>query len=249
LAKRFFDTGTWSKPWFREMPPAEKAAWFYILTNCDTVGVWDADKKLANFCIGAEVDWEILKAAANGNIEVLENGKWWLVDFCRYQYGILKQESASKVQVSLITLLLRHGLWERYVHTVSDTVSGTVQDKDKEKDKVKDKEEEKDKEEYAPGVLLTKEEYGKLVARSGEKTARAAIEKLSVSKAANGYKYKSDYHAILNWALGAVMGQKGGAIPAPPKQEKPTLCPVCSVECSREFGYWVCPEHGRREEL
>ena len=26
-------------------------------------------------------------------------------------------------------------------------------------------------------------------------------------------------------------------------------CPECGKECSREFGYWVCPVHGRKEEL
>jgi hypothetical protein len=246
VSKRFFDTGTWAKPWFRELTPADKVAWFYILTHCDAVGVWDADTKMADFCIGAPVDWANLAEVSNGNIDVLENGKWWMVDFCRYQYGVLKQESQSKVQSSLIALLLRHGLWERYTATVVPT----VQDKDKEKDKEKVKEKEEEKEYYADAVALTTTEYNKLVTRAGERVAKACIEKLSAWKLSKGATYKSDYHAILTWVLGAVTGQKGGAIPAPkaaPASGPP--CPECGKECTREFGYWTCGVHGRKEEL
>lgn len=243
MSKRFFDTNTWAKPWFRELSPEQKAAWFYMLTNCDAVGVWDADTKLAEFCIGAEVDWETLKASANGNIEVLDNGKWWLVDFCRYQYGKLSREAGSGVHKSLVSLLLRHGLWERYAESGAESGADS-----KVKEKEKDKEEEK--EYYADAVALTKAQYGKLVARAGEKVTKAAIEKLSAWKLAKGQTYKSDYHAILTWVLGAVTGQKGGAIPV--LKAAPVAgpaCPECGKECVREFGYWHCPVHGRREEL
>jgi hypothetical protein len=139
MAKRYIDTGLWSKRWFRELPVPGKAAWFYILTNCDPVGVWDSDLKLANFCIGLDVDWDGLRAAANGNIEVLENGKWWVVDFCSYQYGKLDREADSGVRKSLVLLLFRHSLWDKYVCTLpeSDTESASESDtgsKDKEKE-------------------------------------------------------------------------------------------------------------------
>jgi hypothetical protein len=255
MSKRFFDTGTWAKPWFRELTPADKVAWFYMLTNCDLVGVWDADTKLAEFCIGAPVDWEKLLVASNGNIDVLENGKWWFSDFCRYQYGVIKSESKSKVQEAIHSLLLRHGLWERYLDTLSAysmrvEYPGTLQDKDKEKDKEKVKEKEEEKEYYADAVALTTTEYNKLVTRAGERVAKACIEKLSAWKLSKGATYKSDYHAILTWVLGAVTGQKGGAIPAPkaaPVSGPP--CPECGKECVREFGYWTCGVHGRKEEL
>ncbi len=54
---------------------------------------------------------------------------------------------------------------------------------------------------YAPDVLLTDEEYGKLVAEYGTDGATWMIQKLDDYKAARGMTYKSDYRAILNWVV------------------------------------------------
>ena len=60
----------------------------------------------------------------------------------------------------------------------------------------------KTKHKYAPEVLLTEEEYGKLVAEHGEDGAKWMIQKLDDYKASRGTTYKSDYRAILNWVVG-----------------------------------------------
>ncbi len=52
---------------------------------------------------------------------------------------------------------------------------------------------------YADNILLTHDEYQKLVERFGEQGAKDWIDKLSLGKQAKGYKYKSDYAAILTW--------------------------------------------------
>lgn len=54
---------------------------------------------------------------------------------------------------------------------------------------------------YAPCVLLTEDEYGKLAAEHGEEAAKWMIRKLDDYKAAKGATYKSDYRAILNWVV------------------------------------------------
>lgn len=54
---------------------------------------------------------------------------------------------------------------------------------------------------YAPDVLLTDEEYRKLVAEHGTDGATCMIQKLDNYKAARGMTYKSDYRAILNWVV------------------------------------------------
>lgn len=61
---------------------------------------------------------------------------------------------------------------------------------------------------YAPEVLLTEEEYGKLVAAHGEDGAKFMIQKLDDYKAARGTSYKSDYRAILNWVVGEYQKQQ-----------------------------------------
>ena len=49
-------------------------------------------------------------------------------------------------------------------------------------------------------VKLTKEEYEKLVIKFGDVIAKEKIEILSSGKESKGYKYSSDYAAILTWS-------------------------------------------------
>ena len=59
------------------------------------------------------------------------------------------------------------------------------------------------KKQYAENVFLTEDEYSKLTERLNGNTSAVSwcIEKLDNSKGAKGYKYKSDYRAILNWVI------------------------------------------------
>lgn len=111
MSKRFFDTGIWEKPWFMELTPVEKMALMYVMAKCDNVGVWTPNYKLASFQIGSEVMWESLSRRCNGNVEILPDGKWWLVDFCNFQYGELRDE--CRPHQSYLSLLEKHGLKER----------------------------------------------------------------------------------------------------------------------------------------
>ena len=49
-------------------------------------------------------------------------------------------------------------------------------------------------------VLLSDEEHGKLLIRFGELETQERIERLSAGISSKGYKYKSHYATILNWA-------------------------------------------------
>jgi len=109
MGKRFIDTKLMQKEWYMDLTTTEKAAWLYLLCECDAVGVWKPNFRLADFCIGEAVDWEGLLKSTNGNIQVLENGKWFLVDFCDFQYGELK--ATCKPHASYISLLKKHGLF------------------------------------------------------------------------------------------------------------------------------------------
>ncbi len=65
---------------------------------------------------------------------------------------------------------------------------------------------------YAEFVSMTETEYQKLVDKYGEQKTAMFIEKLDNAKGAKGYKYKSDYRAILNWVVEKVQNelQRGG---------------------------------------
>jgi predicted phage replisome organizer len=69
------------------------------------------------------------------------------------------------------------------------------------------------KAERAPLVLLTDSELDKLEKEYGPKNTQAAIKKLSAFKLSKGKRYKSDYGAILSWAMRSVLEK--GAVPEP----------------------------------
>ena len=110
--KRLRDTALWDKPWFTALSPAEKCAWDYMTDKCDNVGVYYVNATIANTHIGEEVDWQSLPEKCNGNIVVLSDSKWWLIDFCSFQHPDLDPTSKSKPIMSYIRDLKKHGLWD-----------------------------------------------------------------------------------------------------------------------------------------
>jgi hypothetical protein len=148
MSKRFLDTSIWERPWFMDLGVADKMAVMYLFAKCDAVGVWVPNYKLANFQLGAEVDWESLIEKCNGNVRVLDNGKWWVVDFCKFQYGELVD--TNNAHRSYLSLLRKHGLEDEFQGLTRGCQAPMDKDKDKEKDKEleKDKDKEEDKELY-----------------------------------------------------------------------------------------------------
>lgn len=145
MSNRFFDTSLFDKEWFMLLHPAEKSAYIYILSKCDNVGVWSPNYILGNLQVGCQIEWEKLPEKCNNNIVILENKKWWIKDFCDFQYGELDENSISKPIISYIKLLKKHDLWELY-NSKKDKNKGHTKGMDtlKEKDKDKDKEKEKE---------------------------------------------------------------------------------------------------------
>jgi phage replication O-like protein O len=63
------------------------------------------------------------------------------------------------------------------------------------------------KQKYFDSVYLKEEEYQTLLGQHGQETTNALISKLNNHKMSKGTTYKSDYHAILNWVIDAVVGE------------------------------------------
>jgi hypothetical protein len=134
----------WDRDWYVGLTCSERCAMDYILCRCDPVGVWSPAFNTANKLIGEKVDWKNLPEKVNGNIVVLKNGKWWVKDFCAFQYGAVKENAKSGVQKSIYALLIKHGLWACYLATVEPTVAPTVGLLLKEKEKEEEKKEKKE---------------------------------------------------------------------------------------------------------
>jgi len=135
MAKRFIDTTIWTQnQWFRKLQPTTKLFWFYLISTCDNVGVWEEDWELASFIIGTEIVKEEIYDDLSERIRILSNKKIWVRDFCDFQYKKLDETNADKPRQSYIELLKNHGLWQEYLYP-NDTVWETFYaSKEKEKE-------------------------------------------------------------------------------------------------------------------
>ena len=150
MAKRFSDSEIWKKQWYCDLSPALKVFWKYICDMCDHAGVWEPNIPLACFQIGAKITEEEILKEFNGNVVKLSNGKFFIPDFIRFQYGDLNKNhnphkpifaSIEKNKLPFLEDL-------KGIDTLSIPLEGflgTLMDKDKDKDKEKDKEKDKDK--------------------------------------------------------------------------------------------------------
>jgi hypothetical protein len=224
MPKRFRDTGLWDKDWYVALTCAERCAFDYALSRCDAVGVWAPAPVIASKIIGEKVDWEVLPGKTNKNIVVLENGKWWFVDFCKFQYGNIKRVTDSKVQKHLCSLLDEHGLWDAYLSTVGSTVDSTVgstvqeEEEEKEKDSSSGKRvREKPKVEFSFDTGLFRGISDEQVSRWCDAYPALEIE-VELAKAAawlqaNPAKRKKNYQRFLvNW-LGRAQERGGDRVP------------------------------------
>jgi hypothetical protein len=78
-----------------------------------------------------------------------------------------------------------------------------------------------EKTQFAEFVNMTNDEYLKLVTKFGEYGAKRMIEILDNAKGAKGYKYKSDYRAILNWVVSRYQEEQDNGKASPQKQSNP----------------------------
>ena len=124
MAKRFIDGAIWTQnQWFRKLKPETKLFWFYIITTCDSVGVWEEDFDLVSYIIGSPIIKADVYRDLNGKIKVLSSKKIWIRDFCDFQYGDLIEDSlANKPHQSYIKLLKKHDLWEEYKNPMTELI-------------------------------------------------------------------------------------------------------------------------------
>lgn len=85
--------------------------------------------------------------------------------------------------------------------------------KEEKKKRVKKEKTEEPKHAYAEYVTMTETQFNKLIDKHGRQAVDWMIEKLDNHKGAKGTKYKSDYHAILNWVVSAYEKEKGSTKP------------------------------------
>jgi len=176
--KRFTETEKWKDPWFRVLSPAQKCLWMYLCDNCDHAGVIEPDFGLVSFQIGAKVSEKDMEALGD-RVLLMDNSKYWVRAFVRFQYGKLSE--ACKPHAPVLAAIARHGIdmddfyknerlskgidrlpdtlskaFDRLPGTLSKGIQETpkgyqsLQEEEKDKDKETDKETETDRDSSLP---------------------------------------------------------------------------------------------------
>lgn len=138
MAKRFIDTEIWDKEKFCSSSDKQKLLTLFITSKCDQIGVFKMANMLITAYIGSPVTKEDILSIPVDIIELSE-GKYWLVNFCKFQYGELKE--TCKPHKKYIEMLKSEGLFERVSKGYPKGIH-TLQEKEKEKEEEKDKEKE-----------------------------------------------------------------------------------------------------------
>lgn len=115
--KRYTDATKWSDPWFQELQKDYKFLWMYLLDKCDHAGIYRFSRKQLEFDLDMKLDVEEMKNVFNGRVIILDNEKWFIYKFVKFQYGQLNpQNSCHK---SVIKILKEYGLYERVTDLLS----------------------------------------------------------------------------------------------------------------------------------
>ena len=101
MSKRFADTDIWRQSWFVDLSPESKLVWFYLVSKCDTVGIWKIDFRqllretgardinLQTFLEEVNRDYVSLtgEPVKRNRVMRIANGKnLWLTGFISFQY-------------------------------------------------------------------------------------------------------------------------------------------------------------------
>lgn len=211
MTSRFTQTEKWEDPWYRKLKPNEKLLFNYICDKCDIAGFWEVDLEFA--AIVTQISPRAIRGAFEGLCRAyISNGTYiWLRNFIRHQknWPLNPKNNAHR---AIIARLDRHPEFQldfqeelsiaNLVVESSPSLGaevGATSPPGKGKGKGKGKEGEILKAKHGDFVLLTPEEYDKLVAKFGKDGTQTRITELNEGIGSKGYKYESHYYTILSW--------------------------------------------------
>jgi len=87
-----------------------KLLFCYLCDACDIAGVWEVNRRTAEFELGAPIDWDAALRRLGDRIEVIAGGrKWRIVKFIQFQYpkGLHPE---CRPHRAVLNLLARHGI-------------------------------------------------------------------------------------------------------------------------------------------
>jgi len=213
-------TSIWKDPTFEDYKPIMKLIFIYLVTNESTTesGIYPITIKTISNETGIPIK-TIEQQLSNGLKNVVydfDNNFVFIKNFLKYNGGgrpDLLQKSIEKNYKNFNT-----PLWNEFIQ-IYPKYSENLQTVDKQlinrskqvasiSNTISISNTNANKNPYAEFVLMTPEEYQKLIDKYGETNTKKFIEKLNNTKGANKkLKYDSDYFAILKWVVEAIIGE------------------------------------------
>lgn len=251
MTLRYIDTAIWTDPWFEELTPDGKLIFIYSWSNdhMNAAGCTSISPKR----IGLEVG--ITEPKVKQALETLHPKVIYFEDF-----NILWAVKFLSKQTKAETFLIKVGKdLEKMPDSVAATVYAAYDNLSipytpcaevidnltvlycTNTDNSFKRNELKEKLTFAENVKMTQKEYDTLVADHGERKTKAFINKLNNHKSSNGKKYKSDYHAILNWVIEAVGAGNGSTPSRNIEQENKAKADKCFAD-HKTTDFMDCPE-------
>jgi hypothetical protein len=147
MAKRFRDSEIWNEDWYIDLPGEYQHLVDFIYDKCDHAGIWKPNVGVYCKLSGFNVSPDSLLNKVNGDKErfiVLENGRWLIPGFIKFQYFDKKSEFSlvltNKLHLSIYNVLIENSVdlgSIRGLQGVLQIPKEKEKDKDKEKEKVK----------------------------------------------------------------------------------------------------------------
>ncbi len=104
MARRMTDTAKWDDDWFMNLSPSAKLLWFYLCDQCDHAGIWKVNRRLVEFKIGKDLDWQAVRTEIGDRVTEIDEGRRWHIrKFVEFQYGAVPKD--NKVHRSVQGLL------------------------------------------------------------------------------------------------------------------------------------------------
>jgi len=144
---------------------------------------------------------------------------------------LLKRVDNTMAQNPEIRKIMNNGDFKKLKETLNNLKSFKAEQNRIDKIRTDTDTEIEKKLQVVPSVFLTPQETEKLISKYSKSIYEEAIQKLSHYKESTGKKYKSDYHAILNWVIEEVGGKPKEDL----EKKKVPACPKCGKSLANEI--------------
>ncbi len=216
--RRMISPDIWQDPWFGKLTHTEQIFFIGIISNCDDEGRILAESPYLRSRIFIYQDIELL--AIDNMLSKFKdtNRNFYLYNVNGSHYVYLKTwnkyQKPEHASPSTLPPPPNQSVNDSENQSVNDSPPSIVECSIVKGSIVEcSGKTPKQKKSYGEfnNVLLTDGEKGKLIERFGEQDFKYRVEKLSTGIESKGYKYKSHYATILNWARKDEEDKKNGA--------------------------------------